>query len=425
MEFMHENIQNEINHYLSKKTIYYNKFSDMLIAYLEMTYPSFPTLKSRWFALKNEILEPPICALPRCSKNAQWSESKRRFDEGCCMDHKKRITSLRNFGTEHPNQSKKQQAKVKKSMREKYGVDYVTQSKRHKTSVRNGVRKKYGVDNVLQLPEVRDQIKKTNLERYGFEECMSSPSIREKAKQTNLKRYGAEESLSSPLIRERINKTNLERYGSIFPMRNAELLAKRQQHIIEKYDAYSPIVRKESKKKYFHFDKSIESENNGETYFCFFEDEIREKQKQIEWVQNPFINRVISSIKFKKIKYETRDEFIVTNSLYSPDSEIRQNFGVYSGIELVAVFSGFEKEEYFEISRFVIKIGVGFDNNILIQFINYIDKNKPIIISFDRRFTPIHQPLLQNAGFDFVGGTEPKQYDELNWDCGKIVYKRP
>jgi len=232
-------IKREIEKFLSKKTIYYSKFSIELIKYLKKRYPTLPTLKSQWYMLKNNLTIVPICKFPGCKNDAKWNEVKQRFHHGCSMDHNKRITSLKNFGTYHPNQSKKQLHKVKASMKEKYGVEFITQTSKHKNSVRKSVREKYGVDNILQSPEIREKIKKTNLERYGVEECIASPEIREKARQTNLKRYGVEETLSSPEIREKGNKTNMARYGSIFPMRNEELLERRRQTIIEKYDSYS------------------------------------------------------------------------------------------------------------------------------------------------------------------------------------------
>lgn len=235
---MIEKIQGEIEKYISKKNIYFHKFSDELQAYLKKQYPDLPTIKSQWYMLKNSLSVIPKCELPNCDISAKWNERNNQFDAGCCADHNKRLTSLKNFGTEHPNQSKKQQRKVKKLIREKYGVDYITQTTLHKDSVRDSVVEKYGVENVLRSPEVREKIKQTNLERYGVEHPTENPEIRAKVKLTNIKRYGVSESLASPEIRAKGNKTNIERYGSIFPMRNEELLEKRRNYIINKYDVY-------------------------------------------------------------------------------------------------------------------------------------------------------------------------------------------
>lgn len=242
---MTKEILGEIEKYLSRKNVYFSNFSIELQAFLELNFPQAPTIRARWYMLKNNMSDLPLCSFPKCKNKVKWNERNKCFDEGCCTDHNKRITSFKNFGTEHPNQSKKQKLKVKKSMQEKYGVDYITQTNKHKDSVKETVREKYGVDNILQVQEIREKIKQTNLERYGYEECIASPEIREKSKQTNLKKFGVEESLASPTVREKVNKTNLERYGSIFPMRNEELLERRRRTIIEKYDAYSPFADEE------------------------------------------------------------------------------------------------------------------------------------------------------------------------------------
>lgn len=239
---MNQSIQKEIEKYFFKKNVYFHKFSDELIHYLFEKYPCVSTLKAKWYMLKNNLQHIPICAYTDCDMAVKWNEKNNKFDHGCCIDHNKRITSLKNHGTEHPNQSKKQQRKVKKSIQEKYGVDYITQTTKHRDSVKNTVKEKYGVDNVLQSAVIRHKIKKTNIERYGVENPTSNSEIREKVKQTNMKRYGVSESLASPKVRSKGNKTNIERYGSAFPMRNEVLLSRRRQTIIEKYDAYSPFA---------------------------------------------------------------------------------------------------------------------------------------------------------------------------------------
>lgn len=421
---MMDDIQGEIEKYLSKKNIYFHKFSDELKAHLKSLYPDLPTIKSQWYMLKNSVVEIPKCELTNCPQSAKWNERNNQFDAGCCADHNRRITSLKNFGTEHPNQSKKQQQKVKKLIQEKYGVDYITQTSKHKLNVKETIKEKYGVDNVLQLDEVRKKIKQTNLEKYGTEYPTANSEVRKKIQNTNLKRFGVKESLSSPEVRAKGHKTNREKYGSIFPMRNEELLEKRRQHIIDTYNSYSPLgVKEEDTEKYFHLNECIEFENNHLPYYYFFKEELVEKKPQIEWIKDQKIERMVKHTSIETINNELRDSFICANSLYSPDSVVRQNFGVFCGDELVAVFSGYEKDDYFEITRFVIKIGVGFEYNIIDAFLKHIDKNKSIIISFDRRFTSLNQPLLTDVGFEFVGGTEPKQHDNGLWDCGKIVFK--
>ena len=442
-------LKREIDKYLSKTNPYYSRFSQELKDFLEKEFPTLPTIKARWTLYKQGLTEDdiPTCLFPNCKKKVNWNKRKNKFNHGCCLDHNKRITSLKNFGTEHPNQNKKQLEKVKKSVREKYGVDYVTQTEEHNKSRRATNLKKYGSEEVTSSTIIRDKIKKTNLEKFGKEHPLSHPDVREKIRKTNLERFGVESSLSSPKVREKINKTNLNKYGSIFPMRNEELLEKRRNNIIEKYDSYSAKERKDNSFKYYHLDKSIEAENNNKTYYHFFVSEILKKQKQISWIKERIILKSVGLLEFKDISYEESTNFIEENSLYSNDSEIRQFFGIYSGSELVGIVSGCDKTEYYEITRFVTKIGYNFLNNPYKEFLKYIKIDKPILITFERRFTPIKQPLLEEAGFEFIGGTEPTMFYvndctiinsthkrllktvdlkdfKKEWDCGKLVFKK-
>jgi len=421
----------EIEKYLSKKNPYYSKFSQELLTHLSTLYPSLPTVKSQWFMLKNNLTENdiPVCGLEYCNNKVKWNIKNNNFNKGCSPDHSSRITSLENFGTEYPNQNKKQLNKLKQSVKEKYGVEYITQTDAHKATVKATNQKKYGVDSVLQSPQVREKIKTTNLEKYGVEEVLSSDKIQSKVKETMMQRYGVESSLSSPEIREKINKTNISRYGSIFPMKNEEVIEKRKQHIIDKYDSYSPLVRKDDSCKYFHLDKSLEAENIGQTYYYFFDDEKLNKKEQITWLVNNTAKRVVHNIEFNLISATVRDKFISKNSLYQKDSEIRHMYGVYNDGELIAIISGYEKNDFYEITRFVVKMYTTCSINIIEEYIKFMHIKKSIIITLDRRFTPIKQPMLESIGFEFIGGTEPKNHrknddEEHLWDCGKLMYKK-
>lgn len=251
---MNNVLQNEINHYLSKKTVYFKNFSQGLLDYLENLYPH-QSLKAQWYLFKNNITDIPKCKFENCTNNAKFNEKKNEFDLGCSKSHNQKITFKKNYGVDHPNKNKKQLKKVKKSVFDKYGVDSVaklesTQNKRRKTN-----KERYGTEEVGSSKVVRDKIKETNLERYGYESPMSNKDIRDKAKKTMMERYDTDCSLSSSEIRQKINKTNLEKYGTIFPMRVAELQKKRRNTIIGKYDAYganaNPEVLEKFKKTYW------------------------------------------------------------------------------------------------------------------------------------------------------------------------------
>jgi len=239
---MTASLKGEISNYLSKKNPYYKNFSNELLNHLELKYPTLPNIKSKWLMLKNNMTEAdiPKCGLDYCEEKAKWNIRTNVFDLGCCMNHNKRLTSIKNFGTEHPNQNKKQIAKVKKSVQDKYGVDSIAQLNSTKKKIKKTTKDKYGVDSIAQLSSTKEKIKSTMIARHGVEYAQQSEDIRGRTKETNLSRFGVEEALSDPTIRAKGNETNLERYGSIFPMRNVDVKAKKLNTIIERYDSYSP-----------------------------------------------------------------------------------------------------------------------------------------------------------------------------------------
>jgi len=232
-----EIIQREIDHYLSKKTIYYNNFSLELISYLNINYPNQP-LQAQWFMLTHKIKSPNTCKFPGCTNLVKWNKRKAVFDEGCCKLHNQKITFKKNFGVDHPLKNDNQKQKLKSTVKQKYGVDSVAKlesvkEKRHTTNL-----EKYGVPEAASSKVVRDKIEKTVKSKYGVNTVFENIEIQTKAKETIKNRYGVDEILSKKEIRTKINDTNFERYGSIFPMRNVILQEKRRNTIIDKYDAY-------------------------------------------------------------------------------------------------------------------------------------------------------------------------------------------
>lgn len=589
-------LQGEIEHYLSKQTIYFHKFSKELITYLDLIYPLF-TLKAQWYMLKNNITEIPKCAYDKCEASVKWNERNVSFDVGCSTNHIKKITSLKNFGTEHPNQNKKQLAKVRRSVQEKYGVSSIahldsTQTKRKQTNL-----KKYGVEEAGSATVVRDKIKQTTLLRYGVEEVFASKEIRDKAKQSMIDRYGVENSLSSPEIRMKINETNLERYGSIFPMRNEKLQHKRMNTMLETYGGYSHLsdptnminhkfkimyayyndkllkndaikplfsfeeysgtldeknkgisyrwqckkcntifddylaaghlpsctscfpriwnrskgeidlfeyldvnnkiandrstIGKEidiflpdfslgiefngmywhseqkGKDKYYHFNKTVDSENNGIRLIQVYDKEWYEKKEVVLSHINRFIgkSKIINSsdLDIIEISKPLFNNFIKINSFIDVDHFSKLVFGAYYNNELIAVvnFSNINSNEC-ELRKFVIKNGFDIAGNILKKIIDDKIHNKIVYYFQDRRYNSYIDvdKIIQN-GFEFQGVTEPSDYYfknnvfmssshifknidtyivdydnaltinenlEINgflkiWDCGKLVFK--
>lgn len=188
--------------------------------------------------IKHNLIKTPLCQYKGCDKFSRWNEKLVEFDHGCDKLHNQRLTSIKNFGTEHPNQNKKQVQQMKKTIMEQYGVTSsllvsATKEKTKKTNL-----ERYGTEEAGASQIVRDRAKATNLERRGVEESFASKEVQEKSRQTNLEKRGVKYSLACPKVRAKGNKTNLEKYGNIYPMRNEELLERRRQTVIDRYDAY-------------------------------------------------------------------------------------------------------------------------------------------------------------------------------------------
>lgn len=236
---MTETLQREIDKYLSKKLVLYAKFSDELKTFLSEKYKEYSLpLKLQWQLFSTNSTH-PICEYKDCQELVSIDKKYTKFSRGCCKDHSQKITFIENYGEEHPLKNKKQQAKLKNSVKEKYGVDSIAKLDSTKEKIKKTTKEKYDVDSIAQLKSTKDKIKNTMLERYGVEHAQQSEDIRLKTKQTNLLRFGVEEPLSDPTIRAKGNETNLERYGSIFPMKNKEVAAKKLKTIIDRYDGYS------------------------------------------------------------------------------------------------------------------------------------------------------------------------------------------
>lgn len=79
---------------------------------------------------------------------------------------------------------------------------------RKETSLRN-----WGTDFPQQSVEIKDKISATNLKRYGAKSPLGSSVLRAKGRETSLRNWGAEWHVQSPEGQAARIKTNLERYG--------------------------------------------------------------------------------------------------------------------------------------------------------------------------------------------------------------------
>jgi len=138
---------------------------------------------------------------------------------GCkeCINHRRKMTNLKNHGVEYPLQSSNIKNKVKK------------------TCI-----KKYGFDNPSKSTVVRKKIKNTNMQRLGVEHQWQSKKIQDKVKTTMRKRHGVDNPQQSNKIKEKTKKTNIEKYGMSCPIHTPDNIAKRKLENIKKYGNEHP-----------------------------------------------------------------------------------------------------------------------------------------------------------------------------------------
>lgn len=153
----------------------------------------------------------------------------------CDKCHRK-MTNLKNYGTEYPQQNeiikekiystniKKYGSKVywcsndfkeksKKTCMEKYGTEYSFQSENNKEKSKETMNEKYGVDYAQQNEEIREKTKETWKNNLGVDNPAKSEEVLNKRKSTNNDRYGTNWFVQS----EKFRQTLLELYGSENP----------------------------------------------------------------------------------------------------------------------------------------------------------------------------------------------------------------
>jgi ElaB/YqjD/DUF883 family membrane-anchored ribosome-binding protein len=154
---------------------------------------------------------------------------------------KRRQTSLKKYGVDHPGKSTEVQEKRKQTCIERYGVEHPWQSIEVRDKMRQTMLEKYGVGSPLQSAEVMQKMQQTNMDRYGVEFTTQSEEVKEKAKQTNIEKYGVEHPWQSKEIREKIRQTFIEKYGVDNPTQSILIQEKVRQTNMERIGVEYPI----------------------------------------------------------------------------------------------------------------------------------------------------------------------------------------
>lgn len=179
--------------------------------------------KETAYQLYHNLTGPALCQ--ECQKAAVFLSFKRGYTSFCsrsCVSNnkdvraKKTLTLRNNFG---PEGLKSKEIQNKKKM----------------TSLAN-----YGTEHPRQNVEYVDSLKQQFLEKYGTTSPGRTEAANKKRIESNLRKYGTTNPAASKSVRNKIEKTNLEKYG----VKTALLLSKNKSRALDKRresDAYTYI----------------------------------------------------------------------------------------------------------------------------------------------------------------------------------------
>ena len=161
------------------------------------------------------------CCSYKCSLKIQSEKRKNLSDEEKTLIlHKRRMTSLKHYGTSHPMQASCIKEKVKDTILKKHKQQIVSSDKQNKKSKKDEQNSKkltktqqYKLDTFGTLSPTSEQLLKIRrqhcLEKYGYEHPMKNEEIKNKSKQTMLNHYGVESFFYSDEFKTRnFNKRN-------------------------------------------------------------------------------------------------------------------------------------------------------------------------------------------------------------------------
>jgi hypothetical protein len=139
--------------------------------------------------------EVPLCSCCNVAE-VKWKQPYQKYAEICrpCVSRspklkeKRKQTSLKHYGTEHPRQNKKEKERITRTWNNKNNneIREITEKRKH-TNL-----EKYGVSNPQQNKDIREKTKQTIIGKYRG--VLRKDAIEEKNKKYKLDEYGAEYS---------------------------------------------------------------------------------------------------------------------------------------------------------------------------------------------------------------------------------------
>lgn len=408
--------------------------------FLEKFYEQIPIL-CRIHCLKNNIVEIPKCANPKCSNNVKWQNGVNQFSKYCC--HK--------CSTQDPNFWNR----VHSTMNERYnGIGMGSHEIRQK--IEQTCIDRFGNKRPIEVPEIKQKAIETTIRHYGVSCSLLAPQVQEMIRITMLKRYKSSHFSKSIKFKElvqnswkRKSKTDLlninlkreettkKRYGVKNVFQSEEIKERIKETLMEKLSVKNPMQSEDIKQK---FAKTMVERYNG---IGFQSNEINEKitSTMMEkynvhhtFESKELMQRLANSLRSEKCQSKMKQTFLSKYKVeYYTQSEQYHKNKIHK----------YHSEKYPELtfdSTWEVKVyEFCKDNNIEVEYSPAITYK----YEYDGRIWTYHPDFLINGKVYEVKGDQffrinestgkeemfcPYRYDDwsdehYNWMCGKYEAK--
>lgn len=189
------------------------------------------------------------------------------------VKEKKIQTSLKNWGTEYPWQTREGRIRQKQ-----------------------GVKSKYGYENISQVPEIKEKKVNTFLENWGYENPFQVPEIKRNIKLKYLMQYGVE----NPSQIYEIHKKKVDATGKVYDLGNdRKIIYQGNENILldylfEIYDVEDVEIQPRIPVPYY--------DHNDKVHYTFPDMFIKSKNLLIEGKDKDIIDQLITYSEMTKYK---------------------------------------------------------------------------------------------------------------------------
>lgn len=193
-----------------------------------------------------------------CNKKTKFGNIKTGYSKFCSnkctqnnleTQNKAKQTCFKNYGVEHPMQSKIIQEVYKSTSLEKHGVEHPSQTSKFQEAYKNGMIRNYGVVHPMQSKLIQEKYRKTMIQNHGVKYPFQSEFIKEKSKQTCKEKYGCESSNQIEEFKEKKRKTCFSHFRVNYPSQSKVVKEKSKQTCRKKYNVDYPTQCEKIKEK--------------------------------------------------------------------------------------------------------------------------------------------------------------------------------